>query len=140
LDLPGLPPVGMLICYEAIFPGAVVDEAHRPDWMLNVTNDGWYGVSSGPYQHFAAARMRAIEEGLPFVRNANNGISAVIDPYGRVTAMLGLNAVGTVDAPLPTALSPTLFSRMGPLALVVLLGIALGFALMGNFLGNRRAS
>lgn len=140
LDLPGLPPVGMLICYEAIFPAAVVDEAHRPDWMLNVTNDGWYGVSSGPYQHFAAARMRAIEEGLPFVRNANNGISAVVDPYGRITAMLGLNAVGTVDAPLPTALSRTIFSRMGSFSLAVLLAITLGLGLLGNFLRTRRAT
>jgi apolipoprotein N-acyltransferase len=137
LNLPGLPPVGMLICYEAIFPRAVVDEAHRPDWMLNITNDGWYGVSSGPYQHFAAARMRAIEEGLPLVRNANNGISAVIDPYGQVTAMLGLNAVGTVDAPLPQPLGPTLFSRKGSLMLAVLLLVALGFGLMGNLFRNR---
>ena len=139
-DLPGLPPVGMLICYETIFPGAVVDEAHRPDWMLNVTNDGWYGVSSGPYQHFAAARMRAIEEGLPFVRNANNGVSAVVDPYGRVTAMLGLDAVGTVDAPLPQPLGPTIYSRKGTWVLAVLLIVALGFGLAGNLFGNRRAT
>ncbi len=140
LDLPGLPPVGVLICYEAIFPGAVVDEKHRPDWMLNVTNDGWYGVSSGPYQHFAAARMRAIEEGLPIVRNANNGISAVVDPYGRVTARLDLNAVGTVDAPLPKPLEPTIFSRKGMWVLSVLLMVALAIGLAGNFFGNRRAT
>jgi apolipoprotein N-acyltransferase len=106
--------------------------------MLNVTNDGWYGVSSGPYQHFAAARMRAIEEGLPIVRNANNGISAVVDPYGRITAQLDLNAVGTVDAPLPKPLEPTIFSRKGMWVLSVLLLVALGLGLAGNFFGNHQ--
>lgn len=138
LQLPGLPPVGPLICYEAIFPGAIVDEAHRPDWMLNVTNDGWYGNSSGPYQHFAAARMRAIEEGLPLVRNANNGISAVVDPYGRVIASLGLNAVGVVDAPLPVPAEPTIFARMGSRVLCVLLMITTAAGLLGHLSGRRQ--
>jgi apolipoprotein N-acyltransferase len=111
-DLPGLPPVSPLICYEAIFPGAVIDPAHRPQWLLNVTNDAWYGVSSGPFQHLAIARVRAIEEGMPLVRAANNGVSAVIDSYGRVLARLDLNAVGVLDAPLPKALAPTLYERM----------------------------
>jgi apolipoprotein N-acyltransferase len=140
LELPGLPPVAPIICYEAIFPGAIVDEAHRPAWILNVSNDGWFGISSGPYQHFAAARMRAIEEGLPVIRNANNGISGAIDPYGRVIAKLGLDAVGVVDTDLPQPLAPTLFSRMGSLILAVLVAISLGSGLMGNFLGNRRAT
>jgi apolipoprotein N-acyltransferase len=139
LQLPGLPPVGPLICYEAIFPGAIIDETHRPDWMLNVTNDGWYGNSSGPYQHFAAARMRAIEEGLPLVRNANNGISAVIDPYGRVIARLGLNEVGVVDAPLPTPIDSTIFARMGSGGLCVLLMITAGAGLLGHLFGRRQA-
>jgi apolipoprotein N-acyltransferase len=111
LDLPGLPAVGPLICYEAIFPGEVVDPTHRPDWLLNITNDAWYGFTSGPFQHLAIARVRAVEEGLPLVRDGNNGISAVIDPYGRVLARLDLNAVSVLDAPLPRPLPPTPYSR-----------------------------
>lgn len=113
LRLNGLPPVSPLICYEAIFPGAVTDDGDRPAWLLNVTNDAWFGISSGPYQHFASARMRAVEEGLPLVRAANTGISAFIDPYGRVTARLGLGEEGVIDAPLPRARPKTVFARWG---------------------------
>jgi apolipoprotein N-acyltransferase len=112
LDLPALPPVSPLICYEAIFPGAVIDPDRRPQWLLNVTNDAWYGVTSGPFQHLAIARVRAVEEGMPLVRAANNGISAVIDPYGRVLARLDLDAVGVLDQPLPRALSATPYERL----------------------------
>ena len=86
ITLPGLPPFSPLICYEAIFPDAVIDPAHRPDWLLNITDDAWYGNTSGPYQHVAIARLRAIEEGLPLARDGDNGISAMFDPYGRVVA------------------------------------------------------
>lgn len=113
IDLPGLPPFSPLICYEAVFPDAVIDPAHRPAWLLNITNDAWYGVTSGPFQHLAIARVRAIEEGLPLVRVANNGVSAVFDPYGRVLGRLDLNAVGVLDEKLPEALAPTLYSRLG---------------------------
>lgn len=127
LPLPGLPAVSPLICYEAIFPGDVVAEGTRPGWLLNITNDAWYGVTSGPYQHFASARLRAVEEGLPLVRAANNGISAVLDAHGRITARLGLNERGVLDAPLPVALAtPTLYARFGDgLYFILLLGGAL---------------
>jgi apolipoprotein N-acyltransferase len=127
LDLPGLPAVGPLICYEVIFPGAVIDPAHRPAWLLNVTNDAWYGFSSGPFQHFAIARVRAIEEGLPLVRAANNGISGVIDAYGRIVGRLGLDDVGVVDAALPAGLAePPLYARAGDwLLLIAMVGASL---------------
>ncbi|HEX2116440.1 MAG TPA: apolipoprotein N-acyltransferase [Alphaproteobacteria bacterium] len=131
LTLPGLPPVSPLICYEVIFGGAVADPAARPGWLLNVTNDAWFGISSGPHQHFASARFRAVEEGLPLARAANNGISAMVDPYGRVTALLGLGRMGVVDATLPQALPPTLYARYGDAipALLVVVALALAAAL-----------
>ncbi len=114
IDLPGLPPAGPAICYEIIFPHAVIDEQHRPRWMLNVTNDAWYGLTSGPFQHFAIARVRAVEEGLPLVRSANNGISGIFDAYGRVRARMGLDAVGVIDSRLPAALADsTPYARFG---------------------------
>jgi apolipoprotein N-acyltransferase len=121
LALAGLPPFAPLICYEVIFPGAVVDHRDRPAWILNVTNDAWYGRSSGPYQHFAIARTRAVEEGLPLVRVANNGVSAVVDPVGRVLAHTDLDAIGYVDIALPAPLPPTPFAAAGNWALLVLL-------------------
>ena len=90
LSIPGLPPAAPLVCYEAIFPGEVIPEGPRPSWMLNVSNDAWFGLTPGPYQHFLQARLRTIEEGLPLVRATNNGISAVIDPLGRIVNMLPL--------------------------------------------------
>ena len=126
LELPHLPPVSPLICYEAIFPGDVADPARRPRWLLNVTNDAWFGDSSGPYQHFESARLRAVEEGLALVRVANTGISGVVDPYGRVTARLGLGAKGILDVPLPAALAgATPMARFGSFPLGVLLLAAL---------------
>ena len=128
LHLPGLAPVSPLICFEAIFPGAVIDPADRPQWLLNISNDAWYGFTSGPFQHFAITRVRAIEEGLPVVRAANNGISGLIDPLGRVLRSMSLDVVGYVDVPLPRALPPTLYEQSGDAfflgALPVLLGLA----------------
>ena len=133
LNVEGLPPFSPLICYEIIFPGRVVGPGERPRWLLNVTNDGWFGDSAGPYQHFAAARMRAIEEGLPVVRAANSGISAVIDPFGRVVERLGLGRAGVVEAALPTALpEPTVFARFGHWPLSVFLALA-GAALVAGW-------
>ncbi len=113
LHLPGLPPLGPLICFEAVFAGDVVDERDRPAFMLNITNDSWFGNSTGPRQHFAAARMRAVEEGLPLVRAANTGISAVIDSHGMVASQLGLETQDVLVAPIPGYLQPTPFSRWG---------------------------
>ena len=128
LAVPGAPPTSPLICYEAIFPGAVTGRA-RPGWLLNVTNDAWFGVSSGPYQHLASARLRAVEEGLPLVRAANTGISAVVDPFGRIRARLGLQAKGVLDSALPAAQPPTAYARAGDLAPAALwLALALGLA------------
>jgi apolipoprotein N-acyltransferase len=121
LALPGLPPFAPLICYEAIFPAAVVDRARRPDWLLNITNDAWYGRSSGPFQHFAIARTRAVEEGLPLVRVANNGVSGVIDAHGRVRARIDLDAIGYADVALPVPLEPTFYARTGDWTLLTLL-------------------
>ncbi|MCZ6720331.1 MAG: apolipoprotein N-acyltransferase, partial [Proteobacteria bacterium] len=133
LELDGLPPFSPLICYETIFPGEVVAPARRPAWLVNVTNDAWFGTTSGPFQHFASARLRAVEEGLPLVRAANTGISAIVDPYGRVVARLGLNRTGVLDGPLPQALrAPPPYARWGdaPLAFLIALG-ALALILMG---------
>jgi len=134
LNLPGLPPASPLICYEIIFPGEVVAPAApgrpEPRWLLNLTNDAWFGTSSGPYQHLAAARMRAIEQGLPLVRAANTGVSAIIDSYGRTVASIGLEAVGVVDAGLPAAPDDqTAFARWGywPGAIVLALVLAICF-------------
>lgn len=109
-----LPPVQVLICYEAIFSRHVLTHgADRPDWILQITNDAWFGEFSGPWQHLAQARLRAIESGLPVIRVANTGVSAVIDAHGQVRASLGLNVDGHIDTALPAALRETPFSRLG---------------------------
>lgn len=113
MTIRGLPLAAPLICYEAIFPGEVVTGTTRPGFMLNVTNDGWFGQTTGPYQHFAQARLRAVEEGLPLVRAANTGISGVVDSYGRIVAQLGLGQEGVIDAGLPVAGPFTLYARLG---------------------------
>lgn len=127
LRLPTLPPFSPLICYEAIFPGAVVDKQDRPAWLLNVSNDAWYGRTAGPYQHFAMSRTRAVEEGLPLVRAANNGISGVIDAEGRVLAHTELDAIGYADLPLPGAAAPTPYFYFDDWIFLVMLALALGF-------------
>ena len=124
LHLAGLPPVSPLICYESIFPGAVVDGTDRPKWLLNLTNDAWYGRTAGPHQHFAINQVRAVEEGLPLVRVANTGISGLVDAYGRVQQLLGLGERGFIDTTLPKAPDgATAYARMGDWIFgIVLLG------------------
>lgn len=126
LDFGALGQALPLICYEAVFAHDVNAAPERPAFLMQLTNDAWFGKGAGPKQHLAQARMRAIEQGLPLARAANTGISAMIDPYGRITASLGLNEAGFVDAELPAPRPPTLYSRMGdvPFALVLLLGCA----------------
>ena len=125
--IPGAPPTGPLICYEIIFPDAVVGST-RPGWIVNVTDDSWFGPSTGPYQHLLTARMRAVEEGLPIARAANTGISAVIDPLGRVIASLPLGRQGNIDASLPRALPTTLYARLGDIGYGLLLAICFMWA------------
>jgi apolipoprotein N-acyltransferase len=136
LHIPGLPDVEPQICYEAIFPtewgGTALTGTKRPEWMLNVTNDAWFGVTPGPYQHFAQARLRAIEEGLPLVRAANSGISAVIDGLGRIVADLPLGVDGIIDSGLPVAQPATLFSKYGGGVPALLWLVAVIFALAGR--------
>jgi len=125
MELPGAPRMLPLICYEAIFPGDVASRGDLAGWMINLTNDGWFGNSTGPYQHLQQARVRAIEQGLPVVRAANTGISAVIDPVGRIIARLGLGVEGVLDASLPAAIAPTIYTRIGdiPAAIMVAAGL-----------------
>ena len=141
IALPGLPPFSGLICYEAIFPRAATAGAARPGWLVNVTNDAWFGRSSGPYQHLAMARLRAIEEGLPLVRAANTGISAIIDSNGRIVAELPLGRTGTLQAPLPAAqpLPPPVRAWGGWITLALLaLGAALSAALEARARARRQ--
>ncbi len=154
--VPGAPDFLPLVCYEIIFPGDAVPHAERvgwayehlgryvgwpivsgsgerPGWMLNVTNDGWFGLSAGPQQHFQQARIRAIEEGLPLVRAANTGISAVVDPFGRVTTSLPLGGQGVLDSPLPHSIAATPYARTGDRTV----GAALAFAFVVVMLSRK---
>ncbi|MGQ0457366.1 MAG: apolipoprotein N-acyltransferase [Hyphomicrobium sp.] len=121
LSIPGLPRTVALVCYEALFPGEIVQGAERPRLLVNVTNDGWFGNSTGPRQHFHQARVRAVEEGAPLIRVANNGISAVVDRRGRVLQSLGMNVRGVIDSPLPKEAKPTPYSRFGDKGLALIL-------------------
>ena len=125
MEIPNAPRALPLICYEAIFPDEVAARGDRPGWIINLTNDGWFGISTGPYQHLQQARLRAIEQGLPVVRAANTGISAVIDPMGRIVARLGLGVEGVLDSSLPAAIAPTLYARSGDIPTAMLVAAAL---------------
>ena len=125
IAVPGAPMALPLICYEAIFPGEVMPPGARPGWIVNVTNDGWFGISPGPYQHLQQARVTAVELGLPLARAANTGISAVVDPVGRVIDSLPLGSEGVLDAPLPRAIGAPIYARLGDTPAYILVAIAL---------------
>lgn len=125
MSLPGLPDFQPLICYEAIFPQHLRDLENRPGWLLQITNDAWFGKLSGPYQHLAQAQLRAIESGLPLIRSANTGVSAVIDARGNIRARLPLDQAGRIDATLPGALPQTLWLTWGPSPVLILSLLAL---------------
>jgi len=131
IAVPGAPDMLPLVCYEIIFPGEAVPAGERPGWLLNLTNDAWFGISVGPFQHFQQAKVRAIEEGLPLIRAANSGISAVIDPLGRVIAALPLGRDGLLDSALPRPVRATIYASAGDvLFIVVVAGTMLASLLM----------
>jgi apolipoprotein N-acyltransferase len=138
MEIPRAPRALPLICYEAIFPGNVAARDDRPGWIVNLTNDGWFGISTGPYQHLQQARLRAIEEGLPLVRAANTGISAVIDPVGRIVARLGLGVEGVLDSGLPSAIAPTIYARDGDIPAAIIIAAAVIFVIRRR--GGKRLS
>jgi apolipoprotein N-acyltransferase len=135
--VPGLPPVAGSVCYEAIFPDEAVPVGPRPGLILNVTNDAWFGDTPGPRQHFAQARLRSVERGLPLVRAANTGISAIVDPYGRVLGSLGVGREGVLDGSLPAALASTPFDTHGRGIFISLMTIATLAAGYGRFAERR---
>jgi apolipoprotein N-acyltransferase len=135
LNIDGVPPFGPIICYEAIFPGQVVDAKNRPAWLLNISNDAWFGQSFGPFQHLAQARLRAIEEGLPMVRSTPTGVSAVIDGHGRVLAKSPSYQQYVLTTRLPAALAATPYSRFGDLVFLLFASITLFFGLRSTARG-----
>ncbi len=139
LSIAGLPPAAATICYESIFPGAIVPASASdgassvPGLILNLTNDAWFGDTPGPHQHFAQARLRAVEEGLPLVRDANSGISAVVDAHGRIVAALPLGQEGVLDADLPARIpGRTVYAVLGDAFFAAMLLLALAAALSGR--------
>lgn len=137
MDVPGVGDVLPLICYEAVFPQDVRAAPTRPRALLQITNDAWFGNFSGPYQHLAQARLRAMEQGLPMIRVANTGVSAMIDPLGRVTTSLPLKQAGWVDAPLPQALPATLFAKTGDSLMAAVIAVLLTLSGLGLAINGR---
>lgn len=135
MRIDGLPPVAMLICYEASFPQDVVQGAERPGLLINLTNDAWFGTTTGPYQHLHQTRLRAVEQGLPMLRSANTGVSAIVDPVGRLLASLPLNATGVIDSSLPKAVRTPIYARAGWI-IESLFAIALVLSILTSMLGS----
>jgi apolipoprotein N-acyltransferase len=137
MDLGPLGAALPLICYEAVFPQLINAAPARPDFLMQITNDAWFGAISGPYQHLAQARLRAVEQGLPMVRVANTGVSAMIDPHGRITAALPLGQAGWLDAALPAPLPPTLYARTGEGPILLTVAFLLILAAAGQLRARR---
>ncbi len=125
ISVPGAPPALPLICYEVIFADQLMPKDGRPGWVVNVTNDGWFGISAGPFQHLQQARVRAIEDGLPVVRAANTGVSAIIDPLGRLIDSLPLGSEGLLISRLPRPVGPPVYARVGEVPAAMIVAIAL---------------
>ncbi|MGZ3410824.1 MAG: apolipoprotein N-acyltransferase [Xanthobacteraceae bacterium] len=137
LSIPRAPRFLPLVCYEIIFPGEGIPHGQdRPDWLVNLTNDGWFGISTGPYQHLQQARVRAIEEGLPLVRAANSGISAVSDPLGRILSMLPLGTEGVMDSRLPAKVESTIYTYLGDRHIVLVLAVVFAVSTIRRRRGN----
>ena len=113
MQLEGIGKMQLLICYEVIFAGEVVPFDVRPNLLVNITNDAWFGVSAGPWQHLAQAQLRAVEEGVPLFRVANTGITAGFDSYGRILGSIPLGVKGVLDLSVPAAIAPPPFVRLG---------------------------
>lgn len=136
ISLKGIPSFRSLICYEVIFPWEIISKNDtRPSFIINITNDAWFGDISGPYQHLVATRFRSVEFGLPILRSANTGISAIIDPYGRLINFIKLNETGVISSPLPKATGRTFYSRFGdyPLAIFLFIILFFGFFSRNNY-------
>lgn len=125
-----------LICYEAIFPRAVYPRNERPDFIVTVTNDAWFGDTSGPRQHLDQARLRSIETGLPMARSANTGVSALIDAYGRIRSRIALYDAGAINASLPPAIAPPLYDRVGDLLYFLIIAVAAAVGGWGHILSR----
>ncbi|RYE11938.1 MAG: apolipoprotein N-acyltransferase, partial [Rickettsiales bacterium] len=139
-QIDGLLKLSPLICYESIFPSISVDRNNHPNWILNVTNDGWFGKSIGPYQHFMMSKTRAIEQGIPMVRVANTGISSVIDPYGRILSYISLGSEGVIESKLPKKLDKrTIYSQYGDL--IIFIFVVISYIIFGlRYFRNKQFS
>lgn len=137
LSVPGVPPFAAAICYEMIFPDRIIGPGSRPDWIVTITNDAWFGGFAGPQQHRDQARFRAVEQGLPVARAANTGISAMIDPYGRLVGEIKLHQNGSLDAALPAPLAQTIYGRMGGMPAILVVLIATIVLIIRRYFTNR---
>ncbi|MFY0614797.1 MAG: apolipoprotein N-acyltransferase [Hyphomicrobiaceae bacterium] len=138
MRIAGLPPVEMLICYEASFPNEIAQVGDRPGLMINLTNDAWFGNTTGPYQHLHQTRLRAVEQGVPMLRSANTGVSAIVDPIGRILSSLPLNETGVIDSEMPNAVRTPIYARHGPIVELSAVCLILAYLATSIFFGASR--